>query len=172
MTNKNYALSILLLLLLAGAGLTAGKVFNREAPASPSREDASAIAGGTAPDAKSVFDLSSFEERRILAVYFHGTIRCKTCLTIERMARDTVASEFGGENGSGGIFWAAVNYDVPENDRYIAELQIELPSLILMEVEDGKVRRWKNLRKTWDLADDEQSFSEYVSDEIIGFVSS
>jgi len=171
MTKTKYALSILLLLLLAGAVLTTRTVFNKEAPASPAREDASATAGETVPDAKLVFDLSSFQERRILAVYFHGTIRCKTCLKIEQMARDTVTSGFGGENGSGGIFWAAVNYDVPENDRYIAELQIELPSLILMEVEDGKVRRWKNLRKTWDLADDEQSFSKYVSDEIIGFAS-
>jgi hypothetical protein len=171
MTKTKYALSILLLLLLAGAGLTARRVFNKEAPASPAREDTSATAGEAVVDGKSAFDLSSFEERRILAVYFHGTIRCKTCLKIEKMARDTVTSGFGGENGSGGIFWAAVNYDVPENDRYIAELQIELPSLILMEVEDGKVRRWKNLRKTWDLADDEQSFSKYVSDEIIGFAS-
>ena len=171
MTKTKYALSILLLLLLAGAGLTARRVFNKEAPASPMREDAEATAGEAVSDSKSAFDLSSFEERRILAVYFHGTIRCKTCLRIEKMARDTVTSGFGDETGSGGIFWAAVNYDVLENDRYIAELQIELPSLILMEVGDGKVLRWKNLRKTWDLADDEHSFSKYVSDEIIGFAS-
>lgn len=172
MTKTRYTLSVPVLLLLVGAMLTARAVFKKEVPDSPVQKDASATAGEAVSDSgRAAFDLSSFEARRILAVYFHGTIRCKTCLKIEKMARDAVTSGFAAETGSGGIFWTAVNYDVPENDRYIAELQLELPSLILMEVEGGKVLRWKNLRNTWDLSDDEQSFSKYVFDEVIGFAA-
>jgi len=167
--KTKFVLSILLLLLLAGAALTARKIFNREESVSPAQEQATEPASRAVSENKSVFDLSMFGERKILAVYFHGNIRCRTCLKIEEMARNIVTSKFSDEEGAAGIFWTAVNYDVPENDRYIAELQIETPSLILMEVEDGKVLRSKNLRNTWDLVNDEQSFSKYVFDEAIGF---
>ncbi len=167
--KTKFVLSILLLLLLAGAAMTARKIFNKEESVSPTQERITEPASRAVSDNKSVFDLSVFGGRKILAVYFHGNTRCRTCLEIEKMARDIVTYEFGDKNGAAGIYWVAVNYDVPENDRYIAELQIETPSLILMEVEDGKVLRSKNLPNTWDFVDDEQSFSKYLFDEVIGF---
>jgi hypothetical protein len=167
--KTKFALSILLFLFLAVAALTAQNFFNKKESASPMQEHVTEPASQAVSENQSIFDLSMFGERKILAVYFHGNIRCRTCLKIEEMARDVVTSEFDDTDGAAGILWTAVNYDVPENDRYVAELKIETPSLILMEVEDGKVLRSKNLRNTWDLVNDGQAFSKYVFDEVIGF---
>ena len=162
---------MLLLALLAGVMLTARGILNGEDSVAPMPENVPEPAGETLSDNRAAFDLSVYGERKILAAYFHGNVRCRTCLKIEQMAKNAVESEFGGATGSGAILWAAVNYDVPWNDRYVAEFQIELPSLILMEVAGGRALRWKNLPNTWDLVGDEQSFSRYVIDEIVGFVS-
>ena len=76
-----------------------------------------------------------------------------------------------GESGSGAVSWAAVNYDLPENDRYNSEFQLQAPSLILMEVENGKALRWTILDGTWDLVNDRHVLSKYVLDEMTDFIN-
>jgi len=169
--KARYTITILLVLLVAGAIVGSRLVSKDEEPAPAIQEEDAEAPTQIVSDNKSVFDLSSYPGRAILAVYFHGNIRCATCLEIEKMARDTVTSEFAGESGSGGVSWAAVNYDVPENDRYISEFQLQAPSLILMEVENGKVLRWKILDGTWDLVNDRYALSKYVFDETADFIN-
>ena len=169
--KAKYIITAAFVLLVAGAILGAMLVSKDEEPPPAIQEVAAEAPTQIISDNKSVFELSSYGGRAILAVYFHGNIRCATCLEIEKMARDTVISEFAGESGSGGVSWAAVNYDLPENDRYNSEFQLQAPSLILMEVENGKALRWKNLAGTWDLVNDRQGFSKYVFDEIADFIN-
>lgn len=169
--KAKYTMTAALVLLVAGAILGAKLIFDNEEPAPAIQEEAAEATAQIVSDNKSVFDLSSYGGRTILAVYFHGNIRCTTCLEIEKMARDTVISEFADENGSGAVSWAAVNYDVPENDRYNSEFELQAPSLILMEVESGKVLRWRNLANTWDLVNDSRAFSKYVFDEMADFIN-
>jgi len=166
-----YTITAILVLLVAGAIVGARLISDNEEPAPAIQEEAAEAATQIISDNKAVFDLSSYDGRAILAVYFHGNIRCATCLEIEKMARDTVTSEFADESGPGGISWAAVNYDLPENDRYNSEFELQTPSLILMEVENGKTLRWKNLASTWDLVNDRQAFSKYVFDEMADFIN-
>jgi hypothetical protein len=166
-----YTITAILVLLVAGAIVGARLISDNEEPAPAIQEEAAEAATQIISDNKSVFDLSSYDGRAILAVYFHGNIRCATCLEIEKMARDTVISEFADESGPGGISWAAVNYDLPENDRYNSEFQLQAPSLIMMEVENGKALRWKNLASTWDLVNDKHAFSKYVFDEMADFIN-
>jgi hypothetical protein len=169
--KAKYIITAALVLLVAGAILGARLVSKDEEPAPAIQEEASEAPTQIVSDNKAAFDLSSYGGRAILAVYFHGNIRCATCLEIEKMARDTVTSEFAGENGLGVVSWAAVNYDVPENDRYNSEFEFQAPSLILMEVENGKALRWRNLADTWDLVNDRQAFSKYVFDETADFIN-
>lgn len=169
--KAKFTITALIVLLVAGAIVGARLIFDDEEPAPAIQEEALEAATQIVSDNKSAFDLSSYGGRAILAVYFHGNIRCATCLEIEKMARDTVTSEFADESGPGGVSWAAVNYDVPENDRYNSEFELQAPSLILMEVENGKAIRWKNLAGTWDLVNDRQAFSKYVFDEMADFIN-
>lgn len=171
MMKARYTITVAFVLLVAGAILGARLISDNEEPAPTIQEEAGETAIQIVSDNKSVFDLSSYGGGIILAVYFHGNIRCATCLKIEEMARDAVTSEFAGESGPGGVSWASVNYDVPENDRYNSEFQLQAPSLILMEVDNGKAVRWKILAGTWDLVNDRHAFSKYVFDEITDFIN-
>lgn len=124
----------------------------------------------TISDNREIFTFPKTGERTILVVYFHGNIRCPTCLAIERMARETVTAEFGDLLAAGTMQWSAVNYDVPENEPLARELRIELPSLVVIEASGGRVRRCSDFPDTWDLIHDAPALADYIRAGIAAFL--
>jgi thiol-disulfide isomerase/thioredoxin len=119
---------------------------------------------------REVFTLPATTGRTTLVVYFHGNIRCPTCLKIERTAEEVVKTRFGEALEGGTMQWAAINYDVPENELLAEELGIETPSLVVLEAENGRAARHRTFPETWDLIGDEAAFADYVRDGIARFL--
>jgi hypothetical protein len=46
--------------------------------------------------------------------YFHGTMRCETCLMTEQFAENVLEQEFAQELERGTLSWRPVNVDLPE----------------------------------------------------------
>lgn len=125
-----------------------------------------AAAGNTAPSNPSLSPTA-----RLAVLYLHGTVRCETCLEIERIAERTVRESFSQELAAGTVSWQAIDYELPENDRYDREFSPPCPSLVLAEVlADGRFARHKILGETWNLIHDEpQAVAAYVRREIEDF---
>jgi hypothetical protein len=58
------------------------------------------------------------ETTQVIAYYFHGTVRCETCLNIEKQAHELVMSRFAAELASERLVFKPVNYDKPENAHF------------------------------------------------------
>lgn len=101
--------------------------------------------------------------------YFHRTLRCQTCLTIEAYARDAIHEHFAGALQSGLMQWRAVNIEEPQHAHFEADFQLQAQSLILAEIADGRCVRWKNLTEVWNLVDSRSAFSDYVHREVAEF---
>jgi thioredoxin 1 len=54
---------------------------------------------------------------QVVAYYFHGTVRCETCLKIERLALETLQQRFASELAASRLVFMSVNYDQPEKKR-------------------------------------------------------
>ncbi len=108
----------------------------------------------------------------VVAYYFHGNFRCKTCLAIERLSRETITAEFPDELSSGRLTWRAVNVEEPDNEHFVRDFELTTRSLVLVSYEDGKVVRHRNLDKVWQLVHDEGAFSEYVREAARAFLAS
>jgi hypothetical protein len=102
--------------------------------------------------------------------YFHRTIRCPSCEKIEALAWKAVEVGFAGELATGKMQWRAINIDEPHNKHFEDDYRLQMQSVIVSEMRDGKETRWKNLEKVWDLLDDDTSFVRYVQDEIRAYV--
>jgi hypothetical protein len=109
---------------------------------------------------------------KFVAYYFHRTLRCPTCLSIEKQSRETVETRFKGALDDGRLAWQAVDIQSPGNGHFEQDFQLQAQALILVEMKDGKVARWKNLPKVWDLVDKPGEFQEYVSSELTAFIGS
>jgi hypothetical protein len=120
------------------------------------------------PDAETA--VTAIPSAGVVAYYFHGNVRCTTCRTIERLAHETITADFPDELGSGELTWRALNVDEPANEHFVKDFSLVTRSLVLVSYRDGKVVRFQNLDKVWQLVRDEEAFSQYVRESTRSFL--
>ena len=114
--------------------------------------------------------VQSQAESHVLVRYFHGDIRCETCLQFEDWAK-TATEKFPKELADGRLQWQLTNFDQPENKHYIKDYSLADKSLVLVREEDGKTVRWKNVEEFWDFGEDQkQEFVNFVQGQIEDFL--
>jgi len=123
-------------------------------------EEAPAAAATQAADAADGF----------VAFYFHGNVRCATCRKIEAYSNEAISQAFAAELDSGRLAWRVVNIDEPENTHFIEDFELATRSVVLVEYRDGKVVRWANLDKVWQLVRNKDAFVGYVQDSTRAFI--
>ena len=106
----------------------------------------------------------------VVAMYFHGNARCATCRKIEAYADEAIAQGFVDELESGRLTWWVVNIDESANKHFIEDFQLVTRSVVLVEYRDGKVLRWENLDKVWQLVRSKDKFVSYVDGETREFL--
>jgi hypothetical protein len=101
-------------------------------------------------------------DAEVIAYYFHGNLRCRTCRTIEAYSQEAIRSAFADELASGRLAWRVVNIDEPENKHFIRDFELVTKSLVITEYQGGEVTRWENLKQVWQLVRDKEQFFDYV----------
>ena len=105
------------------------------------------------------------EHTQVIAYYFHGTIRCETCLRIEKQAREAIERRFPVELTEKRLVFEAVNYDKPENAHFSKDYELPCPSLVVVRQKGTKAEKWKLLGETWEHVENPIKFNEYVESE-------
>lgn len=108
--------------------------------------------------------------RQVVAYYFHGKLRCKTCVGMEAMATEVLKTDFPAQLEDKTIDWRVVNYDDPANEHFIKDYQLVGPAIVLVELSGGKQVRYRNLDKIWQLAHEEDEFKHYVRTQVAAFL--
>ena len=101
-------------------------------------------------------------DTKVIAYYFHGEFRCRTCRTIEAYSEEAITKGFTNELASGRLAWRVINVDEPENKHFVEDFALVTKSLVLAEYRDGTVTRHENLQQIWQLVRDKESFLDYV----------
>lgn len=110
------------------------------------------------------------ESGKVIAYYFHVTVRCTTCRAIEAYSKEVVDTRFAKDLSSGRLEWRLVNLQLPENRHFIQDYQLFTKSLVLVLTESGKQKEFKVLNDTWELVGDKAVMQTYVEKEIRGFL--
>ncbi len=110
-------------------------------------------------------------DTRIIAYYFHGNARCKTCLSIELYALEAIETGFPEALKSGEIEFLTVNLDIPENEHFIDDFQLAARTIVLERIVDGKRRDYLNLHRVWELVRNKEAYVAYVQDETGKFMN-
>ena len=107
---------------------------------------------------------------RLIAYYFHGKVRCPTCMSIEAYAHEAVVKGFADEVKDGRIEWKVVDFEQPGSEHFAREFELAAPSVVLVEMRGGTRKNWKNLPEVWELVGDKPAFSEFVRKEVRAFL--
>jgi hypothetical protein len=109
---------------------------------------------------------------QVLACYFHRTNRCPTCKKIGGYVEESVKEGFKDEIKQGQVSVVMVDFQDPKNKEQVDAYKITKPTLILMDVRDGKVKDWKPAPKVWSLVSKKDDFFKYVQEEMHGYLES
>ena len=104
--------------------------------------------------------------QQVIAYYFHRTIRCHTCLEIEKEAKGVMERQFKTELDAKELVFKPVNYQQPENAHFLQDYKRPCPSLVLVRQKGGKDEQWKLLGETWQLVQDPIKLERYVETEV------
>lgn len=104
---------------------------------------------------------------RVVAYYFHRTLRCQTCQRLEELAKQAVESRFSSELELGLVEWRSINFQQKPNEHFAREFGLEAPSLVLVRMEDGRQVSWRNMEKIWSLVGDPGAYAKYVQDGVV-----
>jgi hypothetical protein len=104
--------------------------------------------------------------RQVIAYYFHGAVRCETCVKIEQRAREIIGQQFQLELKASRLVFQPVDYDLPEHAHFRRDYQLPCPSLVLVRQQDGADENWTLLGDTWQLVEDPVKFNGYVATEV------
>jgi hypothetical protein len=123
-----------------------------------------------APGPSSTAVAKAGSSTKVIAYYFHVTVRCQTCRAIEAYSKEAIERGFAGDLKSGAIEWRLVNVQLPENRHYIQDYRLFTRSLVLVKVRNGKQVEWRNLDKVWELVGDKAQFEKYVQTNVKAYL--
>ncbi len=109
---------------------------------------------------------------KVVAYYFHNTMRCVTCLKIEELAEQALREELTHAFESGALEWHALNMEEPAYQHFALDYGLVTSSLVFVNTQDGEQRDWTNMDKVWQLVDDEHAFRQYVVEQAKAYLES
>jgi len=112
------------------------------------------------------------QPHQVIACYFHRTIRCPTCQRIGAYIEEAIQTGFPAEVKAGSVKVVMIDFQDPRNQRYTQAYQITGPTLVIMDVRDGKLAAWKPAPRVWSLVGNKDIFMQYVRAEVQSYLES
>lgn len=102
---------------------------------------------------------------RVQVYLFHATKRCTTCITIGRLASETVVEYFQPEIRDGKVELKEINIDLPENKELAQKFQASGSALYINAIKDGQDNISEDVT-VWRLTTNEVQFKNYLKDKL------
>jgi len=125
---------------------------------------------GQAPQATAADKPAAGPAHQVIACYFHRTVRCPTCRRISAYIEEAVNTGFAPQMKDGSVKMVMVDFQDERNQKFTQAYRIAGPTLVLMDVHDGKVTSWKPAPKVWSLVGNKDQFFRYVQGEVQSYL--
>ncbi|MBT0653215.1 nitrophenyl compound nitroreductase subunit ArsF family protein [Geomobilimonas luticola] len=109
-------------------------------------------------------------EGGVVVYYFHGTLRCETCLLIETLAEGTLQADFPEELANGRLVWRPLSVDLPENAHFVKDFGLGANELVVIRQHKDGGATWGKVPDIWNLAANPGRFSQRLREEVVRFL--
>ena len=106
---------------------------------------------------------------RVVAMYFHRTQRCPTCLKMGSYTEEAIKTSFAKQLKNRTVEFHYIDFQNEKNAAYAKAYKITGPALIVAKVADNKVAEFKDLKEIWSNVNDKKAFIKYVQDHITAY---
>lgn len=97
----------------------------------------------------------------------HATMRCPSCLTIARLTREVLESDYPEMLQSGKIVFHELNYEQAAANDISDTYRIATAGVLLLRIQDGETIAHANLiNQSWKLYTDEPAFKAMLREQL------
>ncbi len=153
------AKTLISVLLLAFVAISVAFAFRKIVPKTSSTQIQGVATDDAEITATPVGLNAKLAETQFSAVYFHAPHRCPTCRKIEGFAHEALTPQIE----AGALAWLIADYTAEVNASLVDQFQVFTSTVVLVEVQDGKVVRWENLEEVWNHTSDQVDFTAFIS---------
>jgi hypothetical protein len=132
--------------------------------------DNPATADRSSPDEMTGAKPAAEPSHQVIACYFHRTVRCPTCRKISAYIEESINTGFASQVKDGEVKMMMIDFQNEKNQKYTQAYKITGPTLVIMDVHDGKVTSWKPAPKVWSLVANKADFFKYVQGEVKNYL--
>lgn len=104
------------------------------------------------------------------ASYLYLDFRCASCIRLERWSAAAIQNGLKDSIEAGRLKWSTRNMETPEGTALADRMGLTTKSLVLMEMRNGRMTRFRNLEGIWQNLRDSAQFADYVQRETIAFL--
>jgi hypothetical protein len=103
---------------------------------------------------------------RVVAMYFHRTKRCPTCLKMGSYSEEAVKKGFPKQIKNGSVQFYYIDYQDKKNAALAKGYKVSGPALIVAKIKKNKVKEYKNLKDIWTKVREKPEFIKYVRENV------
>jgi thiol-disulfide isomerase/thioredoxin len=107
---------------------------------------------------------------RVIAMYFHRTQRCPTCLKMGSYTEEAMKAAFGKQLEEGTVEFYYVDFQDQKNAALTKGYKVTGPSLIVISVKDNKAKEYRNLKQIWTKVQEKPEFLKYVQSNVRSYL--
>ena len=123
-----------------------------------------------APQARADDKPAAAPSHQVVACYFHRTNRCPTCKKISAYIDESVQAGFEAQVKDGSVKMVMVDFQSDKNQKLTDAYKITGPTLVILDIHNGKVKAWKAAPKVWSLVGNKDEFFKYVQQEMKSYM--
>jgi hypothetical protein len=107
---------------------------------------------------------------RVVAMYFHRTQRCPTCLKMGSYSEEAIKQGLAKQLKEGSVEFHFVDFQNKKNAALTKGYKISGPALIVAKVEANKVKEFKDLKDIWTKVQEKPEFLTYVRENVEAYL--
>ncbi len=103
---------------------------------------------------------------KYIVYYFMYHPRCMTCNKIENSTKEIVFENFKKQLDSSEMEFKVIDIEKEGNEHFKTDFGLVSKSVVLVEVKDGKVLKYKVLQKIWELIHSPEKYKSYIIESV------
>ena len=107
---------------------------------------------------------------RVVAMYFHRTQRCPTCLKMGSYSEEAVKKGLPKQVKAGSVEFHYIDFQNKKNAALTKAYKITGPALVVAKVKQNKVKEYKSLKEIWAKVGEKSKFIEYVRENVEAYM--
>ena len=109
-------------------------------------------------------------DQGVIVYQFHRRFRCDACYKLEESINEALKTHFPEELKAGRLVFRILDLDAEGTDQYEKKYDFFYNTVIVVDIENGKETRFKNLEEVWGLVEDKEAAVEFIRSEIAEYL--